>query len=298
MREDYLNLHDRDGNLIVKAPRARNRLYKVVMDTAEQRCLQTEIYHEYSQWHARLGHLGADALKMMVSKDLVRGLPELKIEKEICSSCLRAKQTRKPFPQSTSYRANTVLELIHGDLCGPIAPKTAGKNRYIFVLIDDHSRYMWSILLKEKGEAFEKFKRFKQIVEHEAGTSIKTLRTDRGGEFTSTEFREFCEKAGIQCHLTAPYTPQQNGVLERRNRTLLEMTRSILTHMSVPNHLWGEAVRHSTYLINRITTKTLVSQTPYEAFKGRKPSIEHIRVFGCVAHGKVDSAGLKKLDKR
>ena len=298
IRENYLTQHDKDGNLIVKAPRSRNRLYKVLMEIEEQKFLQTQTQCEASRWHARLGHLGADAMKAMISKELVAGLPELRVEKEICNSCLRAKQTMRPFPTSTAYRAYEVLELVHGDLCGPITPSTAGRNRYIFVLIDDCSRYMWSILLKEKSEAFDKFKRFKKIVEHEAGKTIKTLRTDRGGEFTSTEFRDFCKKSGIQRHLTAPYTPQQNSVVERRNRTLLEMTRSLLMHMEVPNYLWGEAIRHSTYHINRIETKTLVSQTPYEAFKGIKPNIKHLRVFGCVVHAKVETTNLKKLDFR
>ncbi|XP_022570911.2 uncharacterized protein LOC106407057 [Brassica napus] len=298
MKENYLTLHDKDGNMIVKASRARNRLYKVVMEIEEPKCLQTQIKCEFSVWHARLGHLGYDAMKTMVREELVIGLPQLKVTKDTCESCLRAKQTRRPFPTSTSYRASTILELVHADLCGPITPPTAGRSRYIFVLIDDHSRYMWSILLKEKGEAFEKFVRFKKIVEQDTGATIKTLRTDRGGEFTSSEFQDFCEVSGIQRHLTAPYTPQQNGVVERRNRTLLEMTRSILTHMQVPNYLWGEAVRHSTYLINRLATKTLSSQTPYEAFKCRKPNIQHIRVFGCIAHAKIESKSLRKLDSR
>lgn len=101
-----------------------------------------------------------------------------------------------------------------------------------------------------------------------------------GGEFTSQEFQGFCDESGIRRHLTAPYSPQHNGVVERRNRTLLEMTRSILKHMRVPNYLWGEAVRHATYLINRVATRTLENKTPYEAFKGKKPNILHLRVFG------------------
>ena len=125
-----------------------------------------------------------------------------------------------------------------------------------------------------------------------------TLRTDRGGEFTSHEFNTFCNDNGIRRHLTAPYTPQQNGVVERRNRTLMEMTRSILKAMGVPNYLWGEAVRHATYLINRVPTRALSNQTPYECLKGRKPSVSHIRVFGCTAYAKKDGGHLKKLDDR
>ena len=152
--------------------------------------------------------------------------------------------------------------------------------------------------MKEKSEAFTKFKIFKATVEAETGTTIKTLRTDREGEFTSLEFREFCDSSGIKRHLTAPYAPQQSGVVERRNRTLLEMTRSILKHMDVPNYLWGEAVRHATHLINRLATRTLLLQTPYESFKGKKPNVGHIIVFGCVGYTKIDTPHLKKLDDR
>lgn len=116
---------------------------------------------------------------------------------------------------------------------------------------------MWSILFKEKSEGVEKFKGFKMLVEQESGAKIKTLRTYKGGEFMSHEFQDFCEREGINSHLTTTYTPQQNEVVERRNMTLLEMTRSILKHMSMPNYLWGEAVRHSTYLINRVGTRAL-----------------------------------------
>ena len=157
---------------------------------------------------------------------------------------------------------------------------------------------MWSILLTEKSEAFEKFKIFKAMVEKEAGIAIKILRTDRGGEFTSNAFNEFCQTHGIARHLTAPYSPQQNGVVERRNRTLLGMTQSILKHTNLPNYLWGEAVRHATYLINRAATRTLVLKTPYEAFKSRRPNIGHIRIFECIAYAKVDTPHVRKLDDR
>lgn len=103
----------------------------------------------------------------MINWELVYGMPKMKIEKDTCSTCLLGKQERHAFPKATIYRASNVLELLHGNLCGPITPSTPAKNRYIFILVDDHSRYMWSVLLKEKGEAFEKFKKLKAIVEKE-----------------------------------------------------------------------------------------------------------------------------------
>lgn len=120
---------------------------------------------------------------------------------------------------------------------------------------------------------------FKRCVEQETKNELKTLRTDRGGEFVSREFQSYCDKYDISHHLTAPYSPQQNGVVERPNRTLLEMTRSILKHMNVSNYLWGEAVRHATYLINRVGTRTLEEKTPFEALRNRKPKLSHLKVF-------------------
>lgn len=157
------------------------------------------------------------------------------------------KTNKTPIP-SSYYRANYPLELVHGDLCGPITPSTMAGNKYVFVLIDDYSRYTWVFLMKNKGDAFGVFKNFKTMVESEVGRKIKVFRTDRGGEFNSHEFNQFCETEGIRRHLTAPYTPQQNGVVERKNRTLLDMTRSMLKAMQVRNQLWGEAIQHATSL--------------------------------------------------
>ena len=298
LRGETLTMHDQDGKLLVSATRQRNRLYKVRMGVKDNICLLSTTTSESSRWHARLGHINMDTIKSMVQKELVVGLPHLSFDKGICGSCLLGKQTRNTFPQATSYRAEKVLELIHGDLCGPISPTTRPGNKYVFVLIDDHSRYMWTILLKEKSEAFEKFKKFRALVEQDSGQKIQTFRSDRGGEFVSHEFNTYCEDAGIKRHLTAPYTPQQNGVVERRNRTMMEMTRSMLKHMKVPNYLWGEAIRHTTYLLNRVATRVLKEKTPYEMFRGSKPNISHIRIFGCIGYARTVKPHLRKLDDR
>ena len=297
MKDNQLMLFDKTGHLMIQTTRAKNRLYKVVLQ-ADIHCLQISLGSESSRWHARLGHVNTDTMKVMINKQLVTGMPEIAVTKETCVSCLRGKQVRQPFPQSTAYRASCPLELVHGDLCGPITPSTPGQKRYVFVLIDDYSRYMWTVLLEKKSEALDKFKRFRTVAEQETKMVLKTFRTDRGGEFTSHDFASFCEKHGINRHLTAPYSPQQNGVVERRNRTLLEMTRSILKHKNVPNVLWGEATRHATYLINRIGTRSLEGMTPYECLRGKKPNLHHLRIFGCVCYARTEAAGRKKLDDR
>lgn len=137
-----------------------------------------------------------------------------------------------------------------------------------------------------------------KAVENESENRIKVFRTDRGGEFCSTQFINYCEEAGILRHYTAPYSAHQNGVVERRNRTVVAMARSFLKEKQVPSDFWGEAVRHSVYILNRFPTRALSKYTPYEVWSGSKPDVSHIRVFGCCAYMKVPSVHVKKLDDR
>ncbi|GJX84602.1 zinc finger, CCHC-type containing protein [Tanacetum coccineum] len=168
----------------------------------------------------------------------------------------------------------------------------------MFLLVDDCTRYMWVYFLKSKDEAFETFKEFKLKVENEVGKKLRSFRTDRGGEFTSREFTRYCKENGILRQLTAPYSPQQNGIVERRNRSVMSTTRSMLKAMHMPQIFWAEAIRHGVYVLNRVPTKALKDSTPYEALKGRKPNLKHLRIFGCKAYAKVTKPHLKKLDDR
>ncbi|KAG6479847.1 hypothetical protein ZIOFF_063322 [Zingiber officinale] len=157
---------------------------------------------------------------------------------------------------------------------------------------------MWVFVLAANKDVFQAFKKFKSVTENTTEYKIKTLRTDRGGEFLSTEFTRFCKNEGIERHLTAPYTPQQNGVVERRNRTVMAMAISLLKGTHMPARFWGEAVRHAVYLLNHLPTKALGDRTPFEAWIGRKSHLAHLRVFGCVAYVKNTTPHLKKLDDR
>ncbi|XP_035843200.1 uncharacterized protein LOC118490096 [Helianthus annuus] len=159
-------------------------------------------------------------------------------------------------------------------------------------------RFMWVYFLKTKDEAFSNFKKFKVKAEKNNKYKVGMLRTDRGGEFTSKEFNQYCEDQGIERQLTAPYTPQQNGVVERRNRTVMEVTRSLLKTMAVPEMFWGEAVRHAMYVLNRVSTKGFKGKTPYEGWKGFKPKLNKLKVFGCVGFIKKVGGHLDKLADR
>ena len=170
--------------------------------------------------------------------------------------------------------------------------------KYFLLIVDDFSRKMWVYFLKNKSDVLSTFQKFKTLVENESGCNIMTLRTDNGGEFCSSDFANFCDIHGIKRQLTTPYTPQQNNVVERRNRTVVEMARSMLQHRSVPNKFWAEAVFTAVYLLNRSPTQVIKGKTPEEAWSCRKPKINHLKVFGSVAYVWIPAAKRSKLDSK
>uniref|UniRef100_I1NXJ5 Integrase catalytic domain-containing protein n=1 Tax=Oryza glaberrima TaxID=4538 RepID=I1NXJ5_ORYGL len=204
---------------------------------------------------------------------------------------------RLPFPQQTSFRAKKRLELVHGDLCGPVTPATPGGRCYFLLLVDDLSRYMWVMVLGSKGEAADAIRRAQAAAEVECSRKLRVLRTDNGGKFTAAEFALYCADEGIQRHYTAPYSPQQNGIVERRNQSVVGMARALLKQRRMPAIFWGEAVVTAVYILNRSPTKALDGRTPYEAWHGRKPAVSHLRVFGCLAFAK-ELGHIGKLDDR
>lgn len=180
-------------------------------------------------------------------------------------------------------RSNELLQIIHSDVCGPVNKNSIGGSRFFVTFIDDYSRYVTVYFLKSKDEVFKAFKDYKAEVEKQTGKKIKCLRTDNGREYLNKDFDNFLREHGIKRQLTIPYTPQQNGVAERANRTLVEMARTMIIHSGLSEGFWAEAVRTSSYIRNRTTTKILQDQTPYEIWNGYKPAVGHLKVFGVKA---------------
>jgi transposase InsO family protein len=147
-----------------------------------------------------------------------------------------------------------VLPLVHADVCGPMNMTSITGARYFLLFVDDFSRKMWVYFLKLNSDMFKEFQNFKALVENESGCHITSLRSDNGGEFFSKEFNNFCAKHGIKRQYTTPYTPQQNGVVERQNCTITEMSKCMLHNMCVPNSFWEEAMFIAVYLLNRSPT--------------------------------------------
>ncbi|KAL0325748.1 UNVERIFIED_CONTAM: Retrovirus-related Pol polyprotein from transposon TNT 1-94 [Sesamum radiatum] len=235
-------------------------------------------------WHRRLGHFNFQGLKILHQKKMMTDLPQIQAIEGACEACLQGKQHKKPFPSGTSWRAKAVLELIHTDVCGPMRTPSHEQNRYFILFIDDYSRMTWVYFMREKSEVFKVFKKFKNLVEKQSGRSIKVLRSDRGKEYNNSEFNKFCEEEGIEHQTTVSYNPQQNGVSERKNRTVMEMARSMLQEKHLPKAFWAEAVYTAVYLLNRCPTKAVQNMTPIEAWSGKKPSAKHLRVFGSICY--------------
>ncbi|PKU75919.1 Retrovirus-related Pol polyprotein from transposon TNT 1-94 [Dendrobium catenatum] len=170
--------------------------------------------------------------------------------------------------------------------------------KYFILFIDDYTRMAWVYFLKEKSETFGIFKNFKLLVENQSGQKIKILRSDRGGEFNSCQFEDFCKEEGLEHQLTVAYTPQQNGVTERKNRTVMEMARSMLIAKDIPKKFWAEAVNTAVYVLNRCPTKAVKDITPIEAWSGDKPSVDHFRIFGCLCYVHIPKQKRHKLEEK
>ncbi len=190
------------------------------------------------------------------------------------------------------------MEIVHTDVCGPMKTTSHGGARYFLTFIDDFSRKTHVYLLKAKGETFEKFKQYKALVENEIGHKIKVLRSDNGREFVSKKFDAFLAECGIQRQTSAPYSPQQNSVAKRANRTIMECARSMILAQGLELEFWGEAVNTAVYIKNRCPTKAIDSNTPQEAWSGRKPNVSHLRVFGCKAFAHVPYEKRNKLESK
>jgi len=284
---------DENRKLIGTATRVGNLYYLNCRDGRAQSNAAAET------WHRRYGHLGVENLKKLAKDDMVEGFDyKFSKGKEICEPCTKGKLNRKPFPVRGSRRSAEPLGLVHSDVCGKMSTKSLSDGEYFLTFIDDNTHYLWVYILKRKDEVFHKFLEWKAVEEKSTGRRLKILRTDNGGEYTSAEFESYLKTEGVRRQLTIPKTPEQNGVAERMNRTLVETVRSMLADAELPPVFWAEALSTAVYLRNRSPTKALKDITPYEAWTGEKPNVEHLRTFGCTAYAHVPKDERKKLDSK
>lgn len=231
-------------------------------------------------WHRILGHRDPAAIKLMFEKGLTQGMEftECK-EKLFCDICAQAKMTRLPFPKESLNRSTSVLDLIHSDVCGPMKTMSPSGKRYMLTFIDDFSRFTKVFFLQRKSETEAKLKEYVEMAKTKFLRKPKMMRSDRGGEYIGKSITSLLNGEGIQTQFTAAYSPQQNGVAERKNRSLVEMARCMLLDARLPITFWAEAINTANYLQNRLPTKA-ISSTPYELWNEKKPGISYFHAFG------------------
>jgi transposase InsO family protein len=282
---------DQSGRLVARAKSAQGLYWFHAMSTRNQVLISTECDSSLDLWHRRLGHLNETMVRKMLA-DVV--LDDGRLE---CGPCISGKMARAPFPSSHTL-TNENFELIHSDVCGPMPVESTTGHRYFVTFIDDKSRYCFVYLLKTKAEVLDKFKEFLAWVQNVFEKRVKTLRSDNGGEFVSREFDSLLRNRGIQRQTTVAYTPQQNGVAERMNRTLMESVRSMLFGAKLPEKYWGYAVVAAAYVRNRCWSQRLKHKSPYMVLYQKAPDLRNLKVFGCVCYAQVPEAKRNKLNAR
>ncbi|GJP40682.1 hypothetical protein CLOM_g333 [Closterium sp. NIES-68] len=247
--------------------------------------------------HRRLGHVAMPLLQQLHKEEAVKGLKLSGQPNDTkCETCLLSKFTRFPF-HGVAGKSKAALELVHMDLVGPFPVRGSKGERYFLTIVDDWSRLMWAYPLKQKDHAASTIRDdWLPFVERQSGHPCKSIRTDRGGEFLGGDLTAWLKKQGIEHQLTMSYTPQSNGVAERANRTILETARALLIESGLGNSMWPHAVRHATVARNRVLTKVADDMwVPLERWLGKKPPVDMLRVFGCMAVAHVPKPYRTKL---
>lgn len=230
-------------------------------------------------WHLRMGHLPFSQLKLLQPFCVIKD----QIDDTICQICPMAKQTRNSFTTS-STTSTFVFELLHVDVWGPYKVKNHNSCNQFVTIVDDYSRYTWIHLIRFKSDVASVLSSFIAYAENQFSTKVLTIRSDNAKEFTDGPLKLLLQSKGITHQLSCSYTPQQNGVVERKHRHLLETARTLHLQSKLPDHYWGESVLCAAYLINRMPLKSIDLQTPFYRLYKTSPSLDHLRVYGCLCY--------------
>lgn len=294
------DLHDSDLVVATGSVDIASRLYKFDGFEPSEGASSSLIAHADSVskiWHEQLGHVNYRYLQQMSTQALVLGLPQISCTDGVFHGCVLGKQHRDPFLKGRASHALAALELIHSDLMSFPTPSFS-RAKYVLTFIDDFSRRTWVYFLKYKSDVFDSFRIFKTYVEKRSGCSIQWICTDNGGEYVNQAFRDFCTKHGLQQQFTVPYTPQQNGVAEHKNRTLWEMMNCMIQSKSMDSSFWAEAVNCANYIQNRMSHKAIRHMTPEEAWSHDKPDVSFFWVFGSEAWAFIPDAQRKSMERK
>ncbi|KAI0492615.1 hypothetical protein KFK09_026891 [Dendrobium nobile] len=254
-------------------------LYKITLisNTKHQEVACTASKTPNFTWHDRLGHPHFKTMKRIAQSNSTLRISHFNIP---CNTCIQCKLHKLPF-ESSSSRTHTPLELVHSDVWGPSPVSSTCGFHFFVIFVDDYSRYTWLFPIIHKSDVTATFITFTKFIENQTNYTIKTLRTDGGTEFNNYSMKSFLASKGIGHQMTCPYTPEQNGVAERKNRHIVETVRSLLHKASMPFQYWPEASATAVYLINRMPSPTTHDKSPLQLLFHTVPEYKHLRIFGC-----------------
>jgi len=246
-----------------------------------------------------LGNTNWRLISKLSKLQLVRGLPDIDYHSDaLCGACQKGKIVKSSFKSKEIVSTSRPLELLHIDLFGPVSTASIYGSKYGLIIVDDYSKWTWVKFLRIKDDSYDVFSNFCTQIQSEKEMNILKVRSDHGGEFENEPFKMFCEKYGIVHEFLSPRTPQQNGVVERKNRSLKEMARTMIHENNLPKHFWAEAVNTSCYVQNRIYIRPILDITTYEIFKGRRSNISYFHQFGCTCYILNNKVYLNKFDAK
>ncbi|GJY86100.1 putative ribonuclease H-like domain-containing protein [Tanacetum coccineum] len=276
-----------ESMVLLRVPRKHN-LYTINLNNLSPKgnlaCLVAKASVDESvQWHRRMGHVNYKNMNRLVKGNLVRGLPPKLFKNDhTCVACCKGKQHKASYKAITAVSSiSEPLQLLHMDLFGPTSIRSIDHKYYCLVITDDYSRFCWVFFLEHKDETYPILKDFLNLVENQLNKKVKAIRCDNGTEFKNAQIIELCGSKGIKRDYSNARTPQQNGVAERKNRTLIEAARTMLADSKLPTMFWTEAVRTACYVLNRVLVTSPHNKTPYALLTGNIPSVSHFKPFGC-----------------
>lgn len=287
----FFVIQDLHSRKLIGVGREQNGLY-YLEPMKGGKALMTKHSGTASLWHRRLGHLPMNRIP------LVPSLSISDCDKTFaCDACYKAKQTRSPFPISTNKTMHA-FDLLHCDIWGPYKTASYSGSHYFLTIVDDFSRATWVFLMKYKSDTKTYLLQFFHWVNTQFDSQIKIIRTDNGSEFIHKDLMSYYSDHGMEHQTSCVYTPQQNGIVERKHRHLLEVARALMFQANLPISFWGESILTAAYLINRMPLSVLQDRTPHEVLLGKTPMYDHLRTFGCLCYGHVNGKPRDKFAAR